>query len=193
MAGGPVTRNTAAIGLGLAQVRIGASLTNIAQVGVILSDSDSIGSLATTKFMGNTEFWEHESGFPLKKDMSIPIREDAAMEVTFEELSPYNLALARGIDPVAYSKTAFSGEIKLGGLSSPDYIRMEAVYTYPDGSTTMNIVFPRAQVTSSMELDLQKEDNAKPVITIGSKQASSSVSGGHSAWDTMPLGRIYWA
>ena len=193
MAGGPVTRNTAAVSLGLAQVRIGASLANIASTGVVLTDDDSIGSLATTKWNSAIEIWKHESGFPLKEDVSIPIREAAAMEVSFEEITPYNMALARGLDPASYSKTAFSGEIGLGSLSSPEFIRMEAIYTYPNGVNTMNIVFPRAQVTSSPELDLQKEDNAKPVITIEAKQASSSISGGNAAWDAMPLGRIYWA
>ncbi|PIW31782.1 MAG: hypothetical protein COW28_06865, partial [bacterium (Candidatus Ratteibacteria) CG15_BIG_FIL_POST_REV_8_21_14_020_41_12] len=65
--------------LGLAQVRIGASAANIASTAAVLSVSDSIGALAATKFTGNTDFWVHESGFPLTEDMTIVLREKAAL------------------------------------------------------------------------------------------------------------------
>lgn len=194
MAGGPVTRYSASVALGLARILIGASAANIATRDKALSADDSIGSLATTKLMATSEFWKHESGFPLKEDISIPTREGVSMECQFEELTPFNIALARGLDSSALgmSKTTLSGEINLGGLTSPAYIRMEAEYTYPDGIHMMNIVFPRAQITSNLEVDLQKEDNAKPPIVIESKIASSEVSGGSAVWDNSPLGRIYW-
>lgn len=192
MAGGPVSVNTAMISLGLAQVRIGASATNIAQINRCLGSAASIGSLANTKFIGNVDFWNHESGFPLKEDLSVPIRESAALECNFEEITPYNLALARGLDPASYNKTPLSGEIALGALTTPSYVRMESIYTYPDGQNQMAMIFPRAQVASSTELDFQKEDNVKPPIMITSKRADSTISGGNAVWDDMPLGRVYW-
>ena len=192
MAGGPVSVNTAMISLGLAQVRIGASATNIAQINRCLGSAASIGSLANTKFISNVDFWNHESGFPLKEDLSVPIRESAALECNFEEITPYNLALARGLDPASYNKTPLSGEIALGALTTPSYVRMESIYTYPDGQDQMAMIFPRAQVASSTELDFQKEDNVKPPIMITSKRADSTISGGNAVWDDMPLGRVYW-
>jgi len=188
---GPVTKNTSSLMLGLAQVRIGASATNIASTAAVLSVSDSIGALAATKFTGNTDFWVHESGFPLTEDMTIVLREKAALECQFEEITPFTLAMALGTDPTAGGYTeVHSGEISLGGRTSPAYIRMEALYTFPDDMYSMLIVFPRSQVTSSPELDMQREDNAKPPVTFEAKRADSEVSGGNAAWNGKPLGLI---
>jgi hypothetical protein len=88
--------------------------------------------------------------------------------------------------------SAHSGSIGLGSISAPEYIRMEAVYTYPNGTNHMYIVFPRANVVSSVEINMQTEDNANVPITYEAKRADSEVSGGNAVWDTMPLGRIYF-
>lgn len=189
---GPIIKDTGSVALGLAQVRVVASATYIAQPGLASVAADSIGSLATTKFMGAVDYWRHESGFPLHEDLVIPLREKASLECQFEEIKPYTLALARGIDPTDQSYTATSGEIPLGTIASPEYVRMEAVYTFPNGTNFMNIIFPRAQVTAALELDLAKEDNAKPTLTFESKQASSDVSGGNAQWDGKPLGHIFF-
>ena len=85
---------------------------------------------------------------------------------------------------------AHSGSIGLGGMSAPDYVRMEAYYTFPNGTNHLHIIFPRANVTSSMEIAFNATDNAAPAITFESKGASSDVQGGHAVWDTMSLGRI---
>lgn len=193
MATGPLTKDTSTLALGLAQVRIGASAANIGNIHSALLVANSIGALASTKFTANTEFWKHESGFPLLEDYTIVIREKAALECAFEEVTPFNLALANGIDPTGSYALAHSGEIELGGKTSPEYVRMEALYTFPNGSNTMTIIFPRAQVTSSVELDMQKEDNVASPVTIEAKRADSAVSGGNVAWDSKPYGRIAFA
>lgn len=190
MAGGPTTRNTTSIALGLAQVRIGASATYIGNINPQLAAGDSIGSLTTTRFTGNVDWYKHESGFPLLEDLTIALREAAALECSFEEVNPLNMNLAYGIDISLASYAAHSGEVKLGARTSPAYIRMEAIYTYPDGTNQMSIIFPRAQCAAAIEVDLAKEDAAAVPITIESKIADSNVSGGDAVWDTMPLGRI---
>jgi len=292
---GPVTKDTSTVALGLAQIRIGNSATNISEIAPKLAASDSIGALASTKYAGNVDFWKLESGFPLLEDLTIPLRETAMLECEFKEISSFNLALARGIDPLGavsaavsygmavavgdgdttgvitvtdaggvvsetytvvfsgadagdiygtvsglvhtftdvssimapdnggnpyfsivggffsntwaaddtytFSTTAaaagsvayadvHAGEIKLGEMTSPDYVRMEAVYTYPNGTNHMYIIFPRANVVSSVELDLQAEDNAAVAISIESKRADSEVTGGDIVWDDKTLGRI---
>lgn len=83
-----------------------------------------------------------------------------------------------------------SGSIGLGGLKAPDYVRMEAFYTFPNGINHLYIIFPRANVTSSMELAFNASDNATPSITFESKGASDDVSGGNAVWNEMSLGRI---
>lgn len=188
---GPITKNTDTLALGLAQVRVGQAATYVGNINPQLSASDSIGALASTKFMHNIEYWRHESGFPALEDYVIPLRSAASLEVAFEELTPFNLALAHGQDPIDLALTAtHSGEVALGNLVAPEYMRMEARYTFPNGSNYMDIIFPRAQVTSSPEIDLQKEDNVAVTITFEAKRADSEVSGGSSAWDDKPLGRI---
>lgn len=293
---GPVTRDTSTVALGLAQIRIGDSVSNIATVAPVLTSSHSIGALASTKFMGNVDYWKLESGFPLQEDLTIPLRETNALECAFKEITPYNLAMARGINPLGnisatvtegasvttsgtttgniavtdttgpvtdtftvvftnattyevygsatgyiesgtvsileapnnggnpyysipanffsgtwaadetfvFSTTAYvagtaayanvhSGEIALGTVAAPAYLRMEAVYTFPNGTNTMTIVFPRANVVSSVEVDLQAEDAAAVTVNIESKSSSADVSGGNAAWDSMPLGRIVFS
>jgi len=289
---GPVTKDTSTVAVGLAQIRVGLSAVNVASATPVLTSADSMGALADTKFNTTAEYWKLESGFPALEDLSIPLKEAASLECAFKEITPKNMALARGIDPfsvgsgwtfsgvtkiksdagvvdttkppitpgdgtivdtftitfssaTAYAVTAMSGvavagsgaigsvsaftiggdaafslpanfitgtiaagdvfrftitksgyadnhagSIGLGGLKAPDYIRMEAVYTYPNGTNTMVIIFPRANVTSSMEIAFQAADNAAPTITFEAKRADAEVVGGAAAWDAMPLGVI---
>lgn len=295
---GPMTKDTSTIPLGLAQIRVGDSATNIASAIAVLLSAASIGALANTKFTGNVDYWKLESGFPLLEDLSIPIREAASLECAFKELTPYNLALARGIDPAGavsaleafldkvttagttdvaksiavdddpgpvddvwtvvfltattykvygqdtghiqdgvadgdttlifepengvdlyftipadfftgtwaaeetytfrtssyHSAGAYdsphSGSINLGNLAAPEFIRMEAVYTYPNQINHMYVIFPRANVTSSVEVDWASEDTiASPLIFEG-KRADEDVVGGDAAWNDAPIGII---
>lgn len=188
---GPVTTDTSSVALGLAQVRIGDSSSNIANAEAVLTASDSIGALANTKFVGNVDWVMLESGFPLIEDHSVPIREAAALECAFKEISPFTMYMAYGKDPAGQTD-AHSGELALGAITSAEYVRMEAVYTYPDGTNTMTILFPRAQVTSNVEMDLPTEEFAAVPVTISSKNASSDVTGGNAVWDDKPLGAIEW-
>ena len=183
---GPTTRTPGDIALGLAQVRMSASLAHIAVTVPVLTAEHSIGSLASTKFIGEVEYFRHESGFPAMEDLVIPMREKARIEAAFEEISIKNLAIAKGLDPSTF--LASDGDIALGVMKTPASVRVEVVYTFPDGSTALTIIFPRAQVSSSMELDFQKETNASVAITIESKIADSGTEGGDAAWDDMPLG-----
>ena len=291
---GPVTKDASAIALGLAQIRIGSTAANIASATPVLSAEDSIGALANTKFISNVDWYTFKSGFPQLEDLVIPTGEACSLECAFNEITPFNLALANGIDPLAaldaavvggtivssagtttgtiavdndggvttetftvvftgatafsvygsvsghigdganlttdfepdngghpyftipanffsgtwaaddtytFATTAYvagsssyssahSGSIGLGGRTSPDYIRMEAVYTYPNGTNHMTIIFPRSQVAASVEVDLQKEEAAAVPITFEAKRADSEVEGGNAAWDNSPLGKL---
>lgn len=158
-----------------------------------LTASDSIGALANTKFTGNTDWYKLESGFPLIEDYTTPIREGAMLECAFKEITPEHMDLAHGVDVSSGSYTStHSGEVTLGSRTAPEYVRMEALYTYPNGTNTMTIIFPRAQVSANVEMDLQSEDAAAVPITFESKNASSDVSGGSAIWDDMALGHIIW-
>lgn len=185
---GPITRRPGDIALGLAQVRMSASEDHIDKIVPVLTAEHSIGSLANTKFVNTVEYFRHESGFPAKEDLVIPIRETAQIEAAFEEISLKNLAIAKGLDPDTFDLAA--GDIAIGVMKTPANVRVEFVYTYPDGSTAMTIIFPRAQVTSSMEVDFQKETNTSVAIVIESKIADGATEGGDTAWDEMPLGII---
>jgi len=192
---GPLTKDTSTVALGLAQIRVGDSATNIGSDAPVLTSADSIGALANTQFTGNTDWFKLESGFPLIEDFTTPIREGASLECAFKEITPVNLALAYGLDPNSgeyASMTAHSGEIKIGNRRAPDYIRMEAMYTYPNGSNHMYITFPRAQVSANIEMDLPTEDATAIPITFESKTADSEVVGGSAIWDDAPLGHITW-
>lgn len=188
---GPTTKDTTTVALGLAQIRVGASAGNIANIQPALSSSNSMGALANTKFSSQVDYWRLESGFPLMEDMSIPIREKAAMECAFKEINPVNVALAKGT--FIASGEAHSGEVALGNMKNPDFVRMEACYTYPDGTTKMYVIFPRANVVSNVEMDLKAEDAAAVPVTFEAKRADSEIVGGNAVWDAKPLGRIFWS
>ena len=191
---GPITKDTSTIALGLAQIRILASATNIGKINPQGVAGDSIGALANTKFTGNTDWFRLESGFPLLEDYAVPIREAAALECAFKEVTPFNMALAYGLDPTGGGYAlVHSGEVGLGGRTAPEYVRMEARYTYPNGTNFMDIIFPRAQPTSATEIDLQEEDAAAVPIVFEAKAANDDVSGGSPAWNNYPLGRIAWS
>jgi len=185
---GPLTKDPRKVPLGLAQIRVGASATNIASDTGVLTVADSIGAMASTSFSGETEFWKLESGFPMLEDMSLPIREQAMVECAFRELTIENLALARGIDPGELDE--YADEVGLGGLSAPDFVRLEAVFTFPDRHQQMVIIFPRANVVSSMNIEFQSEDSAAIPITFEAKRADSGLVDGDIVWDDKPLGTI---
>ena len=190
---GPLTRDTSTIALGLARILVGNASDNADNDTQVLDrTNDSLGSLSSTSFSSSVEYWRHESGFPMLEDLVVPLRESASLECEIEEISAQNLAIARGIDASSGSEFgSHSGEISLGTIEQPDYVRMEAIYTYPDKENEMVIIFPRAQVTSSMDLSLAAEDNATVPITFESKIATNDVwSGEVTAWDAKPLGNI---
>ena len=56
----------------------------------------------------------------------------------------------------------------------------------------MTIIFPRAQVSAPVEMDLAAEEVAAVPITIEAKRADDGVSGGHVIWNGAPLGKIVW-
>lgn len=188
---GPRTLDTTTLALGLAQIRIGTSSTYIGNSQPALSSTDSIGSLETTTFNAGQEFYKHMSGYPQLEDAIFPLSETASIEIAFHEITPANIALTKGLDPTAYS-SAHTGEIALGNLSTPAYLRMEAAYTYPDGVNTMTIIFPRAQAEASPAVEFAKEEPAAPTVNLEGKRADSGTSGGHSVWNAAPLGKIIW-
>ncbi len=301
---GPQTKNSTAWALGLMDIRVGACASNITNIApVLLTSASSLGAMAQTKFAGAVEFFRQMSGFPKREDGVIPLSEEAALEVAFKEMTPFNVALARGLDPTAsrtpiaiedvalvsaagtrdaakaiavtgvtpedwaaideewivyftaatageiigkrtghvhtfanltsamepvdgssdklfsipasfftgtwaaddtyvfytmaggataYSN-AHSGNLGLGAMAAPVDIRVEALYTFPNGTNTLTFVFPRAQAETSMEIDFAEEEEAKPTMRLASKDASSANSSGNAVWDAMPLGRVIWA
>lgn len=87
--------------------------------------------------------------------------------------------------------SATSGEILLGNISAPDYIRVEAAYVFPTSTFEMVVVFPRAQCrTDSGELAFSVDSAAAVSVTYESTPADSTVTGGHANWDSAPLGKI---
>jgi hypothetical protein len=83
------------------QIRVGACAGNISTITPVLTASNSLGAMAQTKFAASAEFHKFMSGFPEREDASVPLREASAIECAFNEITPFNMALARGIDPTA--------------------------------------------------------------------------------------------
>ena len=84
------------------------------------------------------------------------------------------------------------GTVGLGGMTAPKFVRVEVVFQYPNGQL-LTIIFPRANVTSSMELDGQNEEFCAAPITLESKRCDSEVPGGNAVWNDMPLGSMYFS
>ena len=189
---GPVTVDTSTLAVGLGQIRVGDSATNIAFTTPQLTSADSIGSLTKCDFKQEVKYLEHFSGFPKFKDFIIPLEASATIEVEAEEISPANLALALGKSFSVYDgfTSTHSGEIGLGNLAAPSTVRIELMYDMPDDTHHVAVVLPRAQVSSSLELSLKPEEIAKVPMTISAQPADSSVAGGNAVWDNKPMGAI---
>jgi hypothetical protein len=188
---GPVTKDTTAVALGLAQIRVAAYGAKLTRTYPALTSSDSMGAMANTKFSGNVEYYRLESGFPLLEDAIFPLRESAALECAFKELTPKNMAIARGLSPTAYT-TAHKGIIPLGTVVAPTGIRVEAIYTFPDGTNTLNIIFPRANAAATIEMEFAPEEPAAVAVRLEAKRADSEVTGGNACWDNAPYGQMVW-
>jgi len=119
---GPVTRDTSTVALGLAQIRLGQSAPNIATITPVLTADDSMGAMANTSYTGETEYWDLESGYPLGLDATFPLRESNMVECSFKEITPKNLALARGINPFADVSATFIeiGSVTTSGTTTGD-------------------------------------------------------------------------
>jgi hypothetical protein len=196
---GPVTKAADTVPIGLAKVLVNADwISSFESRDKTLNDiEDTLGALDSSSFNSEVDFWRLESGFPIMEDKVVPLRERASFELEFKEVHPRNMALARGADPSGYNEL-HSGEIKLGNLSNPAYVRMEAVYTYPNQTNHMYFIFPRAQVTSSASISFAQEDNPNVPVTIEAKRADSEVQEVQESdaitekdtWDDAPLGII---
>jgi len=190
---GPVTRDASTVPLGLAKILIGPSSTNVATKTACLDQTtDSLGALNSSSFTSTVEYWKLLSGFPELEDLTIPLSEVAQLDCEFKEVHPRNLAYARGLDASSGYDDTHSGEIALGMISEPAIVRAEAIYTYPNKINHMYIIFPRAQVTSSVNLSFSATDNANVPIVIEAKRSDSDIVGGDVAWNEAPLGRIYF-
>jgi len=190
---GPTTKDSSSVMLGLGKVLLGASATNIASTSRALAwSTDTLGVLESSNLISEVESWRLESGFPLMEDKTIVLRENARLECEFKEVKPKTIAFAKGIDASSGYDSVTSGEVALGDMSAPAYVRMEAIYTYPDQNHHMIVIFPRANVESNLEINPAKESEANVPMTIRATRADSEATGGDAAWDDMPLGRIYW-
>ena len=86
-----------------------------------------------------------------------------------------------------------SGSLALGIMTAPSYLRVEGIYTFPNGTNTMTYILPRVQAVANMEVDHQEESEAVVPVRFEAKKADSSISGGNAVWDNMSLGQVIWA
>ena len=303
MVHGPITKTASARALGLIDIRVGASLANIASTSAVLTTAHSIGALKDSKFISTRAFFEQYSGFPKTLDGIIPLSVGAKIEGSYKEITPFNVALSNGLDPSAsvtqqvthdvslvstlgtrdatksitmidatpadwanvtdewtvlftgatagdivgkntghvhafvavsgamspvngssdkyftipadfftgtwaagdsyvfYTQAggastyavAHTGSLGLGAMVAPADIRVEGVYTFPNGTNTLTYILPRVQVSGDLDMSYAEEDEIAPMISLNSLYAGSRIAAGHVAWDTMPSGIMVWA
>jgi len=83
----------------------------------------------------------------------------------------------------------YVGSIGLGAMAAPKFLRVEGYYEFPNKDRCIDIIIPRAQVTSSIDATFANDETNAP-LAFGAKGASAEVAGGNAVWDAMPLGRI---
>jgi len=140
---GPVTRDTTTIAIGISQILIAPSAAHIATITPVLSAADSIGALANTNFKSETTFFDLESGYPAIMDATFPLKEANSLECAFKEITPKNLAIARGLNPfvaIPATETEVSKTTVLGTITG------SIAVTDDDGPTTetWTVVFTSA-------------------------------------------------
>ena len=96
-----------------------------------------------------------------------------------------------------FSTTAFSsgtdayddpkdGIIHLGAAKASEYVRVEAIYTFPTRDFHMVVIFPKASASSNMEIAGAESDESPSAVTFKANPAD----GDNAAWTDGPLGRI---
>lgn len=186
---GPIGVNTSRYQVGLMQIRVTPqSAANIKQSGEILTSSNSMGSLANTSVTFEDNILEHQSGFPQLTDAVVRTGRTASVKCEFDEITRQNIAMALGQNPSSY--TNLSGTVPIGDLAGVNYIRLEGVITYPDGTTTTAIIFPRALATIDGDLSFSKDGFASASITFKANISSSDNSSGDVVWNNNPLGIV---
>jgi len=78
-------------------------------------------------------------------------------------------------------------------MVAPADIRVEGVYTFPNGVNTLTYILPRVQVSGDLDMSYAEEDEIAPMISLNSLYAGSRITAGHVVWDTMPSGIMIWA
>lgn len=174
------TELTSAIGTVGGTYTITGNKTN----GVTLTRDGDIVAIIATAFFGGTTTAADVYSLVVTSSTLLTIASSAFVNGTF--VTGHTLAI-----PIT-KDAAHSGSIGLGDLTSPVFLRVEVVFTYPNGKI-LTAIFPRCNVTSSVELDGQAEDFASSPVKFEAKRADDAIAGGLSLWNVNPLGRLHFS
>ncbi len=167
---------------GLAKLYIGLSSTYEASTTPALSSGDYFSSLVNVSMVT-----KKESKAKYKIVSAIKILEDILITASGIDLA---------IDFIEMSEKALS--FSLGGDGSDTNIlnnlmgqgtilRAELLFTYPNGSNTMTMVFPKVRVTSSPSFKFESENPMQVPLIFSVLYCS------HINWVADPMGKIIFA
>lgn len=190
---GPDLKKTSFIPIGMADILVGPSLSNIDSTDPVLTHAlHGLGVMGNTTLNTEVTVFEVKGGNPQTTQEIIPTGETFGITAEFQEQTLRNIEFSRGLVPSDSAlNTNGSGEIPLGSILAPSDIRVEFVRLFPDGSN-MTGILPRCQVTPNTTIGSSPDSPNGIEVTVNALPANADApdSKGSAAWDSKPLGAL---
>jgi len=165
---------------GLAELYIGDSASNITQTSYVLTEGNYFGCLVKVSFKITRKFLERYGSFNgvnILTDL-VTTNSSFSISVNFVELSEQSLSYAFGGDG---SDTNLLDNI----FSSPQELRAELVFTYPNKTNKMILVLPKVKVnTKTLSFGFAPEKPIQVPMSLVPLHCSDT------AWASNPIGKI---
>jgi len=176
---GTRVKETESLFFGLAELFIGDSATNETSTTAVLAETNYFSCLSSVSFIVNKEFI-NRYGYTLSMKTIIDhllVGSSLEVNVEFIELTQKNLSYSLGGDGTG---TNFLTTLFI----QPTALRLELVFTYPNKTNSMTLVFPKTKVIApSVLFDFESESPMKVPMTF------SVLPSTVAEWATIPMGK----
>jgi len=168
------------IAIGMGKIYIGDSSTYIGTFDQALSSSDYFCGLTSVSAAINKESIQRnstESGIKIPVETKV-VSASVVLSVSFIEVNRKTLSYALG---GINSDTNIFNDL----LSDPNDLRVELVFTYPNGSNQMVFILPKCNIsTPDLQVVFNEQGPITPKLMITNLYYSSGV------WSSDPYGRV---
>lgn len=171
--------NRESISLGLAELYLGDSDSLITQTTRVLTSTNYFGAKTDVSFSCSREYvkrYETDGNIQFLMDHLLT-RVDISISIQFIEI--YNKTIS-----YALGGNGIDTDLMAPLIDDPVKLRAELVFTYPNKTNQMILIFPRTQiVTPDFDLTFNSEDAMAAPLVIKALRTDNE------NWSTRPLGK----